>query len=793
MAPRHSPRGIDSEAASTARPTPRLGLALVILAIGAIQPFAACGAGEGAADARSVPTSLPGAPPFPQELRSRLASELEARGSGYEPRTRNRRADGSPAYSNRLLLEASPYLQQHAHNPVNWYPWGDEAFDAARALGRPVLVSIGYSTCHWCHVMEEESFDDPETARYLNEHFIAIKVDRETRPDIDQVYMTAIQALTGHGGWPLNVWLTPERKPFYGGTYFPPEDRGGRPGFRSVLRMIHEQYQEQPERFLEYAERLTAVIRAELQANRAESTRMPGSGPLERAKSIYASAVDRTWGGVGERTKFPATVPIRFLLRYYRRTGDTEALELAALTLEKMAAGGMYDLVGGGFHRYSTDPQWLVPHFEKMLYDNALLTLAYLEAWQVTGREDFARVAREILDYVMREMTSSEGGFYSATDADSRSPEGELEEGRFFTWTPAEVEAAVGAERAPLVLAYSGVTADGNFEKRNVLRAARPPEVFAREHGLALEELRTAIDEARARLYEVRQTRLAPLRDEKILAGWNGLMISAFARAGFAFDEDRYNQTAIRSAEFVLGRMRADGRLRRFYQGGRAAGPAFLEDYAFLIAGLLDLYEADPDPRWIREAVALQSVLDAHYLDAAGGGYFKTADDEERLLAREKPRRDGAVPSGNSVAALNLLRLYEFTLDARHLESATQLFSAFYETLERDPARVAEMLLALDYELDAVKEVVVVGPESGGDLAPMLAPLRAAFLPNRILAVVSEGAELAAHAAVVPLVARKVARDGRVTAYVCVDRVCDLPTSDPGVVAEQIAEIEPLE
>jgi uncharacterized protein YyaL (SSP411 family) len=355
------------------------------------------------------------------------------------------------------------------------------------------------------------------------------------------------------------------------------------------------------------------------------------------------------------------------------------------------------------------------------------------------------------------------------------------------------VEAAVGAERAPLVLAYYGVSVGGNFEKRNVLRAARPPEAFAREHGLTLDALRTAIDEARALLYGARQQRLAPLRDEKILAAWNGLMISGFARAGFAFDEDRYLRTAIRSAEFALRRMRAEGRLRRVYKGGRADGPAFLEDYAFLIAGLLDLYEADPDPRWIREAVALQSVLDAHYADAAGGGYFKTADDGERLLAREKPRRDGAVPSGNSVAALNLLRLYEFTLDARYLESASQLFSAFYETLEREPARVAEMLLALDYELDAVKEVVVVGPEAGGDLAPMLAPLRSAFLPNRILSVVSEGAELAAHAEVVPLVSRKVARDGRVTAYVCVDRVCDLPTSDPGVVAKQIAEIEPLE
>ncbi len=742
-----------------------------------------------------IPEALPGAAPLALPLRRRLALVLDERGNDYVPRTRHRRPDGSPLYSNRLLLEASPYLQQHAHNPVNWYPWGDEAFAAAERLGRPVLVSIGYSTCHWCHVMEEESFEDLEIARYLNQHFIAIKVDREVRPDLDEIYMASIHEMRGRGGWPLNVWVTPKRMPFYAGTYFPPRDRPGRMGFDRVLRALHDEYAKQPERLSEQAERLAAAVRERLEGNVATSTRIPDATPIERALASYSSRADRSWGGLVGPRKFPATLPIRLLLRYHRRSGDPDALELATLTLEKMAAGGMYDQLGGGFHRYATEARWLVPHFEKMLYDNALLALTYLEAWQLTGRADFERIVRETLDYLLREMRSPEGAFYSATDADSASPEGEREEGRFFTWTPAEVDAALGPGLSPVARAYYGVTPEGQLDGRSILHSWREPDAVAAELEMSLPDFRQALERARRQLYEVRSRRPPPLRDDKILVAWNGLAISALAQAGFALERSDYVADAARAAAFLLERLRVDGRLVRVYRGGRADGPAFLEDYAFLIAGLLDLYQADPSPRWIREAIALQKALDASYADEAGGGFFKTASDHEKLPARQKPSRDGAVPSGNSVAAMNLLRLYTFTTEAHYLERASMVFSAFYPLLMEQPTNLSEMLLALDYHLDETKEVVIVGPSSGGDheLAAMLRPLRSSYVPNRVSVAVTEGPNLEAHRGFLPWLSNKRAQRGRVTAYVCINRVCDLPTADPSVFKEQILRIKPLD
>ncbi len=751
-------------------------------------------AGLAAAAVETVPAALPGARPFPGALRATLARELAAQGRDYEPRTRHRRPDGSPIYTNRLLLEASPYLRQHAHNPVNWYSWGDEAFETARRLGRPVLVSIGYSTCHWCHVMEEESFDDTEIARLLNAQFVAVKVDRELRPDIDAVYMSAIHAMNGRGGWPLNVWVTPDRKPFYAGTYFPPRDRAGRLGLPTVLRRIHESWSADPERVGALSERLAAHVREDLEAADADATRIAGPESMRRAQAMYARRFDDEWGGVGRNQKFPYSLPIRLLLRYHRRSGDLEALRMASLSLEKIAAGGIRDHVGGGFHRYATDRRWLVPHFEKMLYDNALLAMDYVEAWQVTGREDFAAVAREILRYVDRELTAPGGGFYSATDADSLAPGGEREEGRFFTWTPGEIEAVLGQPEAAAVIAYYGVTPGGHLDGRSVLHSWRDPAQVAAELGTTQARLLATLERARPRLYGARLQRSAPLRDEKILAGWNGLMISALARSAFALGEPAYAGAAARSADFVLGEMRVDGRLRRFYRDGRAAGPAFLEDYAFLIAGLLDLYEVAPDPRWLRESRALQGILDAYYADREGGGYFRGADDQERLLAREKPGQDSAVPSGNGVEALNLLRLAEFTGEARYAEQAALIFSAFHESLTRNPTGSSELLLALDYHLDTPKEIILVRPRAGdGDLGTLLAPLRRSYVPNRVLAVVKQGPELAAHSAQVPMLAGKVARDGRVTAYVCENRVCRFPTTDPAVFSEQIRSVRPLE
>jgi len=464
-------------------------------------------------------------------------------------------------------------------------------------------------------------------------------------------------------------------------------------------------------------------------------------------------------------------------------------LTLATLTLEKMAAGGIYDHVGGGFHRYSTDARWLVPHFEKMLYDNALLAVAYLEAAQLTGRVDFAAVSRSILDYVVLEMTSTDGGFYSATDADSLSDSGEAEEGWFFTWTPAEIESAVGADLAKIVTAYYGVTPRGDYEGRNILHAWRSRDKVASELGMSVQALDSALDRARARLYEARSHRAWPLRDSKILVSWNGLMISAFARAGLLFDEERYVVAAARAAGFILDEMEEDGVLRRVYQGGRADGPAFLEDYAFLIAGLLDLYEVDTQPRWLRAAITLQSTLDAHYIDALGGGYFQTADNADALLAREKPSRDGVIPSGNSVEALSLLRFAELTDDHRYSDAAIPIFSAFSDLMDSQPTAISEMLLALDFYLSKRVEIVFITPPDKKGLDAMLAPVRATFFPNRVLMAATENAQLENHAELNPLLQGRIARDGQTTVYLCQNFVCGFPTADPATFAEQLAEV----
>jgi len=742
-----------------------------------------------AAQLARIPKALPSAPALPSAIRKKIAMELASQPSDYKPRTRNLRPDGSPEYSNRLLLEASPYLQQHAHNPVNWYPWGDEAFADAKRLGRPVLVSIGYSTCHWCHVMEEESFDTVAAASYLNEHFISIKVDREARPDIDAVYMAALHAMGQRGGWPLNVWLTLDREPFFGGTYFPPHSVGERPGFLDVLRKINETYTNDRARVAELSKRITGAIQQQLAGQSARQSRIPERSVFDLALATTARAADREWGGTRGEPKFPSSVPLRFLLRHYRLTGEKDALTLATLTLEKMAAGGIYDHIGGGFHRYSTDARWLVPHFEKMLYDNALLAVVYLEAAQLTGRADFADVSRSILDYVAREMTSGDGAFFSATDADSLNASGETEEGWFFTWTPAEIESALGADLAKIVNAYYGVTPRGDYEGRNILHAWRSREKVAEELGMSEQALDRALDRTRASLYEVRSRRSQPLRDSKVLVSWNGLMISAFARAGLVFDDERYVAAAARAAGFILDEMQKDGVLRRVYQGGRAEGPAFLEDYAFLIAGLLDLYEVDTQPRWLRAAIALQATLDAHFIDALGGGYFQTADNADALLAREKPSRDGAIPSGNSVAALNLLRLAELTGDHQYSDTVIPIFSAFSDLMDSRPIEISEMLLALDFYLSKRVEIVLITPPDGKGLDEMLAPVRATFYPNRVLVVAAEDEQLESHAEINPLLESRIARNGQTTVYLCQNYVCGFPTADPAIFAEQLTAL----
>ncbi len=758
---------------------------------GASAPAAASSQTAAAAERASL--ALPGAPAFSADLLRRFEAARQERGAEYQPRTKHLRLDGWARFTNRLFLSTSPYLLQHAHNPVNWYPWGDEAFETARRLGCPVLLSIGYSTCHWCHVMEEESFEDLEIARFMNENYIVIKVDREELPDVDSIYMSAVQAMTGRGGWPMTVWLTPDRKPFFGGTYFPARDgdRGASTGFLTLLRKLKEVYDTQPERVSQSALQITQSIRERLEG-RGSAAELPSAKILRDAAGFYQGRFDAANGGLQGAPKFPSSLPVRFLLRYHRRAGDRKSLDMAVLTLDRMAAGGMYDQVGGGFHRYSTDPRWLVPHFEKMLYDNALLTLAYLEGYQVTGEERFARVAREILRYVERDMTSPEDAFYSATDADSLTPSGRREEGYFFTWTPGEIVSALGEERARMVSAYYGVTARGNLEGRSILHVPRPPAEVARDLKISGERLGTIVDEAREKLYQIRSGRPTPLRDEKILTAWNGLMISAHARAALVLAEDRYAEVAARAADFVLRNLRRDGRLLRSFKDGRATHNAYLDDYAFLGAGLLDLFETTGERRWLEEAIALDQVLEAHYEDKEHGGFFMTGKDHEQLLAREKPDYDGAEPSGNSVAVPNLLRLYELTTQERYRQRAERALRAFHGTLERAPMALSEMLLAVDFYLDTPKEIVIVTAGPTEEAEPLLARLRSTFLPNRVLAVVVEGRDLRSLATLVPLVEAKVARDGKPTAYVCERRVCELPTSDPAVFERQIRKVEPL-
>ena len=773
-----------------ARRTTALLLALV----------AACGGGgdhhsapaDDAAVAEADP-ALPGLGHGDPGLMQRLRAALRAKGPAYRPHTRHLEADGSPTYVNRLILETSPYLLQHAHNPVNWFPWGDEAFARARRDGKPVLLSIGYSTCHWCHVMERESFENVAIARYINQHYIPIKVDREERPDVDGVYMTAVQMLTGGGGWPMTLVLTPDREPFFGATYIPGRDgeRGARAGLLTILRQLDGEYRTHRDTVVARARQISRGIQA------ASTPRPPGNLPdaavIQRVERAAAASFDPVWGGFGAAPKFPRPAMLELLLRYHRRTGDARALQMVARTLDKMAAGGIYDQIGGGFHRYSTDARWLVPHFEKMLYDNAQLARLYVDAYQASGRAAFGRIARETLEYVRREMTAPSGAFYSATDADSPAPSGHDEEGYFFTWTPAELDDALGPGDARIARELFAVTDAGNFDGRNILSRPRTDAEVAAALKLSPAALRRAIPRLRARLLEVRARRPRPHRDDKIVTSYNGLMISALARAGLVLGDASYTRRAARAADFLLGHLRGDGgRLLRSFRDSRASDAGYLDDYAFLIAGLLDLFEATSDPARLEQAVALQKILDRHFWDGQRGGYFLTSDDQERLLARDKPAYDGAVPSGNSVALQNLLHLAEITGDDDYRHRAERGFAAFSGELSAGPDGSPAMLSALEAYLDRPLEVFVVRPDAAADAAPLLSVFRRTYLPNRVFALVTDGPALAALAARLPALDGKHALHGRATAFVCERGSCQIPTSDPRVFAKQLARVAPL-
>jgi uncharacterized protein len=630
---------------------------------------------------------------------------------------------------NRLAGESSPYLLQHAGNPVDWYPWGSEALERARAEERPIFLSIGYSACHWCHVMEHESFEDQAIARVMNEHFVCVKVDREERPDLDQIYMNAVQLMTGRGGWPMSVFLTPELKPFYGGTYWPPTSRQGMPGFDQVLAAVADAWKNRRPQAVEQADSLTEHLSAIAAGPADEGDLQPRL--LQQATAAIERAFDPTYGGFGAAPKFPHPMDLRLLLHVWHRHPDEQILHAVTHTLDKMAAGGIYDQLGGGFHRYSVDERWLVPHFEKMLYDNALLVPCYLDAHLVTGAAEYARVARETCDYVLREMTDPAGGFYSTQDADS-----EGQEGKFFVWTPGEIEAVLGAEAAATFSRVYDVTPDGNFEHgRTILNRPKTLAQCAQILGRDETDLRRELDESRAKLLAEREKRVRPGLDDKVLVAWNGLMIEALAQAACVLDEPRYRSAAARAADFILTKMRRqDGRLLHSWRAGSARLDAYLDDYTALAGGLVSLYEADFCERWIEEAVRLAELVLELFRDRERGGFFFTASDHESLITRQKDLYDNAVPSGNSMAALALLRLGKLTGRQDFLDAAEGTLRAGAALVEQAPRAAGQMLLALDMYLGPTPEIVILGDAGQADTAAALQSLRHRYLPNRVIA-----------------------------------------------------------
>jgi len=692
----------------------------------------------------------------------RHLAALAKMAADYAPRTRHLGADGAPTYTNALIHETSPYLLQHAHNPVDWRPWGDAAFAAARERDVPVFLSVGYSTCHWCHVMEHESFEDEEIAAFLNAHFVAVKVDREERPDVDAVHMEFLQLTTGHGGWPMSVWLTPDRRPLYAGTYFPPRDgaRGPHRGFWSLLVALHQNWRAPQLR----AQAQRAVDALLANQSRATAVAVSDLAVADRLRETYWRIFDRRFGGFGDAPKFPRPCVLEALLRGWKRTGDAGALEMVETTLERMHCGGIYDHVGGGFARYSTDRHWLVPHFEKMLYDNAQLAVAYLEAWQATGRAYYATVTRDILRYLTREMSDPAGGFFSATDAASVDAEGEMREGAFLLWTPAQLRAALPDADATWIETTFDVSPEGNFEGQNILHLDAPLDDADRARWYTLRET----------LHAVRSQRPAPGLDDKVLVAWNALAISAFARAGRALREPQYIERAVAAARFVLTQMRDGSRLFRAWRRGQAQHPAVLEDYAVLAGALLDLTEATGDIGWLDEAEALMEVLETQFVDPEGG-YFRTPADGEALLFRQKPTYDGAEPSGNAQAALALLRLAAITGLPQYVARAEAALRALGPPLEAAPHSAPKAICALEWWHAEVRQLVVVAPE-GADVEALLEPVSAGFQPHLVTLCAAPGAPLAQRC---PLFRERTPVAGHPTAYLCVGTRCELPETDP--------------
>jgi uncharacterized protein YyaL (SSP411 family) len=689
---------------------------------------------------------------------------------------------------NHLKSEKSPYLLHHAGNPVNWYPWGDAAFQKASTENKPIILSIGYSTCHWCHVMERESFENNEIAALMNDHFVSIKVDREERPDIDQIYMASVTAMTGHGGWPLTVFLTPEKKPFYGGTYFPAYAKWGSPSFSEILKSIQHTWQTNQGQAVASSIELTEHLKQRFITHQNDS---PLSEiQLDQMYNRLKSHFDSTHGGFSQAPKFPMGHTLSLLLRYWRRTGKQEALDMVLLTLHSMANGGIYDHLGGGFHRYSTDQLWHVPHFEKMLYDQALLVRVYLEAYQITGHEYFADISREVLDYVLREMTDPMGGFYSAQDADSvDSATGEKKEGAFYVWSLNEIMAELPPQSSEIMAYHFGVQKDGNAEEdphgeftaKNILSVVHSQEETAKNFKLESGLVGNILKEAKVKLKSARAQRPSPHLDDKVMVDWNGLMMSSFAFAAGVLQEKRYADAAKRSADFILNHLiDRSGRLLHRYRDGQAGISATLEDYAFFIAGLLDLYETSLEFEYFVRAQELTADMIALFEDKEHGGFYLTGHDAEALIVRSKETYDGALPSGNSSAVMALLRMYHWTADETYKKISDRALNSFSSTVSEHPEAYCVLLAALDFQLGPVDELVLCGSHDHLEFKAMHQRIFKEFRPNRIVA--SHPADFKNSAQAIermPILNNRVQTDGKnIAAYLCRDSVCLMPSKN---------------
>ncbi|MHC4271246.1 MAG: thioredoxin domain-containing protein [Planctomycetota bacterium] len=670
-------------------------------------------------------------------------------------------------YTNNLINESSPYLLQHAHNPVDWYPWSDEAFKLAKEQDKPVFLSVGYSTCHWCHVMEHESFENVEIAKIMNENFINIKVDREQRPDVDKIYMDAVHMMTGSGGWPMSVFLTPDGKPFYGGTYFPPEDMYGRPGFKRILLSIADAWKNKREDILDSAGRISKSLQ---DINTTPQSTELNEDVLKNAYYYFSNTFDPYYGGFGRAPKFPQPVNLSMLLIYWHTTGDKKALHMVETTLDAMASGGIYDHLGGGFHRYSTDAQWLVPHFEKMLYDQALISLSYIQAYQVTGKSDYALVAREIFDYVLRDMADPKGGFYSAEDADS-----EGKEGTFYLWEPDEVKEVLGVDDAEVFNSYYGVTAGGNFEDgKSILNINTSIEQLAAKSKKEKDEIEAILKSSREKLLEHRAKRPRPHLDDKVITAWNGLMISSLAYGGAVLNEQKYIDAAEKSAHFILETLQKDDRLMRFYRNGQTVDLGYLNDYAFTILGLLDLYYATFDAHWLIEAQKQADSMIELFTDKENGPLYFTGSDAEKLIVRKVPSEDGVIPSGNSAAAMVLLKLSKLTMNQKYALRADKIINALSSQLASYPGHSSYLVSAFSFSSGPTREIVIAGDFEDSTTREMLKLLKGNFLPHAVI-MLNETNQQTQLKKLSPFVAAQVAIDAKTTAYVCENFTCKEP------------------